>query len=72
MLIWYEIHFMLVLIDFPNDLGNFKLKNFYISKCKFFYILQQQTLCCIVDMFNFQKVRDWRNNFTTYLTQSQL
>ena len=32
------------LIDFLDELGNFKQKNFYTSKCNFFYILQQQTL----------------------------
>ena len=31
------------LIDFLDELGNFKQKNFYISKCNFFYILQQRT-----------------------------
>ena len=31
------------MIDFLDELGNFKQKNFYISKCNFFYILQQRT-----------------------------
>ena len=31
------------LIDFLDELGNFMQKKFYTSKCKFFYILQQQT-----------------------------
>ena len=34
------------LIDFLDELGNFKQKRIYISNCNFFfYILQQQTLC---------------------------
>ena len=31
------------LIDFLDELGDFKQKNFYTSKCKFFYISKQQT-----------------------------
>ena len=31
------------MIDFLDELGNFQQKNFYNSKCKFFYILQQHT-----------------------------
>ena len=31
------------MIDFLDELGNFKQKNFYTSKCIFFYNLQQQT-----------------------------
>ena len=31
------------LIDFLDELGNFKQKKIYTSKCKFFYILQQRT-----------------------------
>ena len=33
------------LINFLDELGNFKQKKFYTAKCKFFYILKQQTLC---------------------------
>ena len=32
-------------IGFLDELGNFKQKKIYISKCRFFYILQQRTLC---------------------------
>ena len=31
------------LIDFLDELGNFKQKNFTLQNVKFFYILQQQT-----------------------------
>ena len=32
------------LINFLDELGNFKQKKFYTSKCKFFYILKTKTL----------------------------
>ena len=33
------------LIGFLKELSNFNQKKFYISKCNFFFILQQQTQC---------------------------
>ena len=38
------------LINFLDESGNFKQKNFYTSKCNFFYILQQQTLTELVNI----------------------
>ena len=37
------------MIDFLDELGNFKQKIFYTSKCKFFFnILKQQTHCTTI------------------------
>ena len=33
------------MIDFLDEWGNFKQKDFYTSKCNSFYILQQQIQC---------------------------
>ena len=55
------------MIDFLDELGNFQQKNFYNSKCKFFYILQQQThtqflynlkcvLCSVLCILNVKKI----------------
>ena len=35
------------MIDFLEELGNFKQKDFYTSKCKSFYILKQQNHCAV-------------------------
>ena len=35
---------------FLDELGNFKQKRIYTSKCNFFYILQQRTLCVFSPM----------------------
>ena len=41
---FYILKCKIFLINFLDELGNFKQKNFYTSKCKIFYILKQQTL----------------------------